>query len=391
MTNRSSTHSKVIEQKTQFGRVVIMAAGTGGHVFPGLAIAKTLKKEGIHVEWLGTRNGMEVKWVSAEAIPLHSVDIAGLRGKRFLQWLSAPFTLLRAFSQSKRIFLQTKPDLVLAMGGFVCGPGGIAALFLGIPLVIHEQNAIAGLTNRLLSKLSKMHKLMALAGRQTKLKILEAFPHSFSKDTTTTFTGNPVREDLLQPLAPEQRLKDRKAPLKLLVLGGSRGAQAINAIVPQAISLLSTQKRPEIYHQTGKGHCESTQALYKHHAIEGKLVEFIEDMSSAYQWADIVVCRSGAITLSELCCVGVGSILVPFPYAVDDHQTRNAEYLSKANAAILVQQSVLTPEALAKHLIYFSEEPNRLIDMAKNAYAMRVENATQSVVKHCKALMGLTC
>jgi UDP-N-acetylglucosamine--N-acetylmuramyl-(pentapeptide) pyrophosphoryl-undecaprenol N-acetylglucosamine transferase len=370
-------------------RVLIMAAGTGGHVFPGLAIAKVLKKEGIHVDWLGTSNGMEVSWVSAEAIPLHAVDIAGLRGKHFLRWLSAPFTLLRAFIQSRRTLLKVKPDLVLAMGGFVCGPGGMAAWWLGMPLVIHEQNAIAGLTNRILAKLHKASKVRALVGRQTTLKILEAFPNSFSKNTQTVFTGNPVREDLLQLVAPEQRLMGRKGPLKLLVLGGSRGAHAINVMVPQALSLLSIDKRPEIYHQTGKGHFETTQALYERHAIEGKLVEFIEDMPNAYQWADIVVCRSGAITLSELCCTGAGSILVPFPYAVDDHQTRNAEYLSKANAAILVQQSMLTPEGLAKHLIYFSEEPARLIQMAKNAYALRVEDATQSVVNHCRSLMGL--
>lgn len=363
-------------QKKKLDHVFIMAAGTGGHIFPGLAIARNLKSQGIRVSWLGTPNGMEVKWVSAENFPFYAVDISGLRGKRVLSWLKAPFKLFRAFLQSIRIFLKEKPDVVLAMGGFVCGPGGLAARCLSIPLVIHEQNSIAGLTNRLLSKASF-----------SPLKILEAFPNSFSQKTQTVLTGNPVREDLLQVAPPEQRLLSREGTLKLLILGGSRGAQAINQTVPHAMALVPLDQRLEIYHQTGQIHLEETKQLYSKHQIEAKIVDFINDMPSAYQWADLVLCRSGALTLAELCCVGIGSILVPFPYAVDDHQTSNAKYLSQANAAILLRQQDLSAEELARQLMYFSKNRHCLMDMAKNAYSLRIEDATQKVVRSLQEMV----
>jgi len=351
-------------------RVLIMAAGTGGHVFPALAVAKTLKDNGIHVAWLGARQGMEVKWVTTENIPIFPIDIGGLRGKGMLSWFTAPFKLLRAFIQSKRIIAHIKPDLVLGMGGFICGPGGIATRFLNIPLIIHEQNAIPGLTNKLLAT----SKFLRLSG------VLEAFPGSFPKETQAIFTGNPVRKELTQFELPEKRWQNRSGRLKLLVLGGSLGAKAINQIVPNAIALMPANERPEIYHQTGESHLKLTQALYETYQIDGNIVSFIDDIAKAYLWADLVICRAGAITLAELCSVGIGSILVPFPHAVDDHQTKNAEYLSKADAAILMPQINLTAENLAPLLKNFSANRTKLIEMATNAYALRAFDATQKVV-----------
>ena len=362
-----------------------MAAGTGGHIFPALAIAQQLQREGIRVAWLGTRQGMEVRYAEQANIPIFSIDIAGLRGKRWTNWLTFPYKLVRALIQSRRAIAKIKPNLVLGMGGFVCGPGGIAAYLSKIPLVIHEQNAIAGLTNRLLANFTRIP-----LRKHSKIKILEAFPGSFPKNITTLLTGNPVREDLLHLSPPHERFISRSGRLKVLVLGGSLGAQAINHALPEAIALITPTERPEVWHQTGKSHLEATQKRYNHYQIDANIVGFIDDMVKAYEWADLVICRAGAMTLAEICCVGIGSILVPFPYAVDDHQTQNAAYLSKAHAAILMQQNNnFNTETLADQLKNFSSDRSELFNMAKNAYILRIENATQEVVKQCKALMEL--
>lgn len=366
-------------------RILITAAGTGGHVFPALAIAKMLKNEGIHVAWLGTRHGMEVKWVVAENIPIFSVDIGGVRGKGPLAWLSAPFKLFRAFIQSKRIMATLKPDLVLAMGGFISGPSGMAACFLKIPLIIHEQNAIPGLTNKILANLGPFP---VFTRRFTqKIIVLEAFPDSFPKKTQAILTGNPIREELIKFEPPEKRLQSRSGRLKLLILGGSLGAQAINQIVPGAIALMPAHERPEIYHQTGEKHLEFTQALYESYQIDGNIVSFIDDIAKAYLWADLVICRAGATTLAELCSIGIGSILIPFPHAVDDHQTKNAHHLSKACAAVLIPQVNLTAEELTKQLKNFSANREKLIELAKNAYALRISDATQKVTECCRKFL----
>lgn len=365
-------------------RILIMAAGTGGHVFPGLAVAKMLKQEGIHVAWLGTHQGMEVKWVTAENIPIFPIDMGGLRGKNALTWLTAPFKLLRAFIQSKRIIATIKPDLVLGMGGFISGPCGIAAQLLKIPLVIHEQNAIPGLTNKFLAKV----KSLPFGTRfSQKITVLEAFSGSFPVEAQAVLTGNPVREELASFEAPEKRWQQRTGRLKLLILGGSRGAQAINQIVPNAIALIPEHERPEIYHQTGENHLELTQTLYESYQIESNIVNFIDDIAEAYRWADLVICRAGAITLTELCSVGIGSILVPFPYAVDDHQTENAKHLAKAGATVLIPQSELTAERLTEQLKHFSTHREKLLDLAKNAYQLRITDATQKVVAHCREFL----
>ena len=240
-----------------------------------------------------------------------------------------------------------------------------------------NRDAIPGFTN----------KLLANFRREGYTKVLEAFPNSFPKKTQAILTGNPVREELTKIEPPEIRWQNRSGRLNLLVLGGSRGAEAINQIVPDAMALIPSHERPEIYHQTGEKHLEFTQALYANYQTSGNIVSFIDDMAKAYLWADLVICRAGAITLAELCSVGVGSILVPFPHAVDDHQTRNAEYLSKASAAILIPQTYLTPESLAAHLKNFSADRAKLIDIAKNAYALRVIGATQKVVEHCREFL----
>lgn len=363
-------------------RILIMAAGTGGHIFPALAIAKMLQKEGFDITWLGSRQGMEAQCANQANIPFFSIDISGLRGKNWRHWLVAPFKLIQAFFQSRQIIKKIKPDLVLGMGGFVCGPGGIATHLSKIPLVIHEQNAIAGLTNRLLAD-PKWMKLR----QHAPIKVLEAFPNSFPKKIPTFLTGNPVREDLLQIPLPEERFAARDNRLKILVLGGSLGAQAINQILPETIACIPPSERPEIYHQTGKKHLEATQKCYAEYQIQGNIVDFIEDMAKAYAWADLIICRAGAMTLAEICSVGIGSILVPFPYAVDDHQTHNATYLSKAGAAILAPQNNLRSETLAEQLKDFSKNRVKLLSMAKAAYELRIENATSQVVNQCKALM----
>lgn len=372
-------------------RVLIMAAGTGGHVFPALAVAKKFKDQGIDVIWLATHQGMEVKWVTSENIPIFPIDIGGLRGKGVLAWLMLPIKFLRALIQSMRIISNTKPNLVLGMGGFVCGPGGVAAYLLNTPLVIHEQNAIPGLTNQCLANFLTRGKPKPTRG----IKVLAAFSNSFSAKIKAILTGNPVREELLQFEPPEKRWQNRSGRLKILVLGGSRGAQSINQVVPKAIALMPPAERPDMYHQTGDTHIEATQRLYEQEAVgkdenqsvlaySNRVVSFIDDMAKAYLWADLVICRAGAITLAELCNVGIGSILIPFPHAVDDHQTKNAEYLIKAGAAILLPQTQLTAEALAKQLTYFSVNHSKVIDMANRAYSLRTPDATEKVVEQCK-------
>lgn len=367
-------------------RILIMAAGTGGHVFPALAVAKTFKQEGVRVAWLASRHGMEIDWILAENIPIFTLSIGGLRGKGWYTKLLAPFTLCRALVQALRIIAKVKPDVVLGMGGFVTGPGGLAACLCNIPLVIHEQNAIAGLTNQLLAT-HRFFRKKSIANC-----VLQAFPNTFPKICQPILTGNPVRDALLQLPPPEQRYLSQmdKKQFHVLVLGGSGGAQAINQTLPRAMALLKSNLRPAIYHQTGKKNYDVTKALYESYEVEANVVGFIDDMNHAYQWADIVICRAGAMTLAELCSVGLGSILVPFPHAVDDHQSKNAAYLVQAGAAIVMPQHTFTPEALANQLTQFSVDKKRLLTMAKQAYELRIPDATKKVVECCKTLMGLS-
>jgi UDP-N-acetylglucosamine--N-acetylmuramyl-(pentapeptide) pyrophosphoryl-undecaprenol N-acetylglucosamine transferase len=351
--------------------VLIMAGGTGGHVYPALAVARELQAQRVPVVWLGTRNGIEARVVPAAGIPIRWMNISGLRGKG-LWSLLVPFKLLFACLQAAWVIVLNQPRIVLGMGGYVAAPGGLMCRLLLKPLVIHEQNAVAGFTNRMLSKLAN--------------SILQAFPNTFSPELHAYHTGNPVREDIANIPLPDVRLAERKGRLRLLVIGGSQGSIFLNEIVPQAVATMPSAVWPEIRHQAGKGHLETTQRLYGSKDITAEVTEFIDDMAAAYAWADIVVCRAGAMTVAELAAAGLPSILVPFPQAVDDHQTCNARFLADNGAAILANQSKLRPEILGDWLSELGVDRKRLLRMAQNARALARLDATRLVVKECLAV-----
>ena len=353
-------------------RVLIIAGGTGGHVFPALAVAEVLRAQGFEVLWMGTRAGLEAEVVPKAGIPISFIAISGLRGKGWISWLLAPYKLSIAFFQSLLLITKLKPALVLGMGGFVSGPGGFSAWLLDKPLIIHEQNAVPGLTNRLLARLAT--------------KVLEGFPGSFPAERQAVHTGNPVRAAIAALPAPHQRLRERSGPLRLLVLGGSLGAQALNELVPKSLQGLRSEQRPEVWHQTGTRNSQAAEYLYRQSAIHARLSPFIEDMAAAYAWADLVLCRAGALTIAELACAGVASILVPYPHAADNHQTYNARYLADAGAAILVPQVQLTPSYLAQLLARFHKSPDRLLDMAEAARDRALPDAASKVAALCKEL-----
>jgi UDP-N-acetylglucosamine--N-acetylmuramyl-(pentapeptide) pyrophosphoryl-undecaprenol N-acetylglucosamine transferase len=352
-----------------------MAGGTGGHVFPALAVARELRSQGVDVRWLGTRKGIESRIVPDAGLPISYISVNGLRGKGFKGWLLAPINLSVALVQAMRICSSIKPGVVLGMGGFASGPGGVASWLLRYPLVIQEQNAVAGMTNRLLSRLAR--------------RVLEAFPGSFSASVKTEQTGNPVRDDIQSLDAPDVRYHERENnPIRLLVVGGSLGALVLNQVLPKALAKMPESSRPQIWHQTGKGKKENTATDYTALGVDARVDEFIDDMAEAYNWADVVVCRAGALTISELTTVGLASILVPYPHAVDDHQTRNALYLSEAGAARLMLQTELNAEHLSQVLSELvSEGRNTMLSIAKQAYAMSKPDATKRVAQICLEVM----
>jgi UDP-N-acetylglucosamine--N-acetylmuramyl-(pentapeptide) pyrophosphoryl-undecaprenol N-acetylglucosamine transferase len=350
-------------------RFLMMAGGTGGHVFPALATARMLQSKGHEVFWLGSAGGMEERLIADTDIPLTVIQVSGLRGKGKLALLMAPFRLMRALGQAFTEMRRIRPQCVVGMGGFVTGPGGVAAWLTKTPLVIHEQNAIAGLTNRLLVRFANT--------------VLEAFPGSFGQNVVTRCTGNPVRQDLAALPSPEDRLAGRSGALRLLVVGGSLGARIFNEMVPEALALMPEDSRPTVRHQCGEKHLEAARAAYGNHQVDASVQPFIEDMAEAYEWADVVVCRSGALTVSELCVAGVGAVLVPFPHAVDDHQTQNAQQMVKAGGAILIPQPRLTAETLAQTLSGLAQNRNRILDMATAAKSLARPDATERVVNYC--------
>lgn len=353
----------------QLQRVLIMAGGTGGHVFPGLAIAKALQAEGVEIFWLGTARGLEAQLVPAAGIPLHLITVTGLRGKNLSTLLKAPGLLCSALLQSLKILRQCKPDVVVGMGGFASGPGGLAARLLRIPLIIHEQNAVAGLTNRLLGKIAQ--------------KVLTGFPGVFPDNYRAIYTGNPIRAEIHQIPEPQQRYQSRSAPLRLLVLGGSLGAAKLNELVPQAIAQLNSSVEIAVKHQTGQAHLPVTQANYQKLSLTAEIFSFIDNIADAYSWADVVLCRAGALTVTELAAAGVAAILVPFPQAVDDHQTKNGLFLVDAGAAVMVQQRDLSAMGLARMLESFANERQRLQIMAEAARKCYCGNAASKIVKIC--------
>lgn len=348
--------------------VLIMAGGTGGHVFPALAAADCFRQQGLHVEWLGTAKGIESSLVPVADIKLHCLNVAGLRGKGIKALLKAPFQLFCALKQAIHLIRQVKPVCVLGMGGFASGPGGLAAWLLRKPLVIHEQNAVAGTTNRLLAPLSKQVLCgypIALGGRKNQ------------------FIGNPVRPEITQLPSPDERGVGASKRLRILVLGGSLGAKAINDVLPVAISNIAKEQRPEIWHQTGKAHDENVEAVYTQLGVEAKVEAFIDDMAKAYGWADLVICRAGALTVAELTAAGLASVLVPLPHAIDDHQTENARWLSENKAGILLKQSELTPTGLAEMLNNYENDRDVLMTMAKAARALAKIEVAQQIVTTC--------
>lgn len=345
-------------------KVVIMAGGTGGHVFPGLAVAHFLQAHGVEVHWIGTEKGLEAKLVPEAKLPLHLITIGGIRGKHLQTFLKAPFAIFRAMWQARAILRRIQPDIVLGMGGFVSGPGGLTSWLMGIPLIIHEQNAKPGFTNKLLSIFAH--------------RVLEGFPGTF-KSRKAVATGNPVRQEIEQLAQPEDRLREKDSPLRLLIIGGSLGAKALNEIIPTSLARLKEQERPLIYHQTGEKHFLSTEKAYAACGIKANLQPFIVQMADAYAWADMVICRAGALTVTELCSAGLGAIFVPFPFAVDDHQTANAEFMVKHQAALCLQEKDLTAASLAELIKGYIDDPDKCFRMAKAAYALRRSKVTERI------------
>ncbi len=364
----------VNSQQKELGPILITAGGTGGHVYPGLAVARALQAQDIPVIWMGTPNGLEARVIPEAEIDMVYLSVSGLRGKGLLKLLAAPVQLVRALFQSVMIMRKVRPSAVLGMGGFVAGPGGLVASLMGKPVVIHEQNAIPGLTNKLLSGFSK--------------KVLEGFPGTFKDRKNTVGIGNPVRKDIAGLENPRQRLGDRWGHVRVLVFGGSLGAQALNEIVPMALGELALDKRPVVRHQAGKNKDSVTKSLYEKMEVEAEITPFIEDMAEAYEWADLVICRSGALTVAELAAAGIASIMVPYPWAVDDHQTENAKYLTEHGAGILMPQSGMTKESLSALLSELCSNRDKLIEMSIRARELAKPQATDEVAAICAELAG---
>jgi UDP-N-acetylglucosamine--N-acetylmuramyl-(pentapeptide) pyrophosphoryl-undecaprenol N-acetylglucosamine transferase len=354
--------------------VMIMAGGTGGHVFPALAIAGELRAVR-DIVWLGTERGIEARLVPAAGYPAEWIEVEGLRGKGMGRWVGAPLRLLRAVAQARGVLRRRRPGVVLGLGGFASGPGGIAAWLAGTPLVIHEQNAVAGLTNRWLARFAS--------------RVAEGFPGSFPASRGALYVGNPVRPEIAALPPPRQRFESRNGTLRLFVFGGSQGAAALNRLVPAAVALLPESRRPQVLHQTGAKDREATEAAYRAAGVQADVRAFVEDMAAAYAEADLVVSRAGALTVAELAAAGVGAILVPFPAAVDDHQTRNAEWLGRVSAAQVVSEAGLTAPELANRLAtLFGNGRARLLAMAEAARGLAKPDAARRMAELCLLAEG---
>lgn len=350
--------------------VLIMAGGTGGHIYPGLAVATALKQRDIPVRWLGAAAGMEVGTVPAAGIDLDLVEISGLRGKGAMRWVRMPFMLLRAVWQARRLLNDNRPACAISFGGYAAAPGGIAAWTKGIPLLVHEQNRIPGLTNRMLARFAHT--------------VLQGFPGTFPASAKLLSSGNPVRREVAALADPRQRLAGRTGPIRVLVTGGSQGASILNQVVPAALEKLPASIALEVRHQGGAKRVDEAREAYAKAGVEADITPFITDMAEAYGWADLVICRSGALTVAELAAAGVAAILVPFAHAVDDHQTRNAEYLAASGAAIILPQPGLEPAALAAALEPLLCSREKLLEMAVAARQLALPEAAENVVEACK-------
>ena len=343
--------------------ILIMAGGTGGHIFPALAVAEKMRERGWRVVWLGNPEGMEARLVPQHGFDMVGVKFGALRGKGIVRKLLLPLNLLRGFWQAQKAIRQVQPNVVLGMGGYITFPGGMMASLLGKPLVVHEQNSVAGLANRVLAGVAD--------------RIATGFPEVLAKGV---WAGNPVRPEIAKMAPPAERFAGRDGALRLLVIGGSLGAQALNEMVPQAMALLGENELPQIVHQAGEKHIEALKANYAAVGVPAHCVSFIEDMAGAYEWADLVICRAGALTVAELAAAGVASILVPFPHAVDNHQTGNARFLVNVGGAFLLPQGELTPEAIALIRNY---SRGQLLEMAEKARSLAKPDATEEVANIC--------
>jgi UDP-N-acetylglucosamine--N-acetylmuramyl-(pentapeptide) pyrophosphoryl-undecaprenol N-acetylglucosamine transferase len=348
--------------------LMVMAGGTGGHVYPAMAVADHLKALGWNIVWLCTEGGMENRLIQHKDYQTAMITMRGVRGKGLLGWLLLPVKLSIALAQSYKAIAKAQPNLVLGMGGFAAFPGGLMAWLLRKPLVIHEQNSVAGLTNKTLARFAK--------------KVLAAFPAAFGN--RAVLVGNPVRAEITQVASLEERFKGRTGALRVLVVGGSLGAQALNEVLPKALAEIKPEGRPQVVHQAGEKHIATLQTNYQAAGVSADAAAFIEDMAAMYAWADVVICRAGALTVAEVSAAGVASVLVPFPHAVDDHQTTNAHYLSDAGAAILVPQPEFTVPKVVALLKDLSRE--RCLEMATKARALGKPEATKAVAEICMEL-----
>ena len=346
--------------------VLIMAGGTGGHVYPALAVARWLREAGVPVVWMGTRVGLEARVVPEAGFEVEWLEVSGLRGKGPGAWILAPLRLGRALAQAWRVLGRRRPRSVLGMGGFVAGPGGVAAWLRRVPLVVHEQNAVAGLTNRLLEPLAR--------------RLLEGFPGVFGV-ARAEHTGNPVRAEIAALPPPEQRFAGRDGRWRLLVVGGSLGAQVLNETLPAALAQLDAADRPEVLHQAGARTLELAREAYMRAGVAADVRPFLEDMAAAYGWADLAVCRAGALTIAELAAAGLGAILIPYPHAVDDHQSANARYLTEAGAAELIPQAELSAGDLARRLAAYARDPALRLRRAVAARGRARPEAAASVAR----------
>jgi len=355
--------------------ILVMAGGTGGHVYPALAVARALQAESRDIVWLGTHRGLESRVVPEAGIDMEWISIKGLRRKGLLALIIAPLQLTWALLQSLGVIIRRRPAAVLGMGGFVSGPGGVAAWLTRRPLVIHEQNAAAGMTNRLLARLARV--------------VLQAFPGSFNSSVNAETVGNPVREEIAAIPAPAERYESRRGALRLLVLGGSQGALALNRSVPEALALLQADVRPVVRHQCGERTLHAAKAAYAKHDIEVELLPFIEDMAEVYAWADLVVCRAGALTVAELCASGLPALFIPYPAAVDDHQTANARPMEAAGAAAIIQESDLTAELLADLLRDWLQSRAELMQRAEKARSLAKPDSLSRITAICLEQAGV--
>ncbi|HRL38285.1 MAG: undecaprenyldiphospho-muramoylpentapeptide beta-N-acetylglucosaminyltransferase [Burkholderiales bacterium] len=346
---------------------LVMAGGTGGHIFPGLAVAQALREQGWNVHWLGAPGSMEERLVPPQGFPLETIDFSGVRGKGLLTLALLPLRLLKAFAQAWAVVRRVRPDVVIGLGGYISFPGGMMATLAGKPLILHEQNSVAGMANKVLANVAS--------------RVFCAFPNALPG---AQWVGNPLRQAFLQQPPPAERFAGRSGPLRILVVGGSLGAKALNDTVPQALALIPPEQRPQVRHQSGAKQMQALQASYAAAGVQAELTPFIDDTASAYAQADLVICRAGASTVTELAAVGAAAIYVPFPHAVDDHQTTNARFVVDAGGGWVVQQTALSPEKLA-HMIQ-NMQRSTLLETAQKAKMMQKTEATAAVVAACQEL-----